>query len=1004
MFGTLRLVVFFFLLAGVSWAYPETPAPSSEPLGRIETDHFTVIHQESLAETAPLVAAYCEEAYRVLVPVLGWAPREKTKVIYIDAHDTHNGWATPSPHNVISLYAAGSEPWSSIYETGDYLRRTIYHELTHVLSMDMRYGYSAFFSSIFGKGAGEYGAIGLVLSFFSNSPIVFTPRWFLEGLSIWSETEFTPPGRGRSTYVDMIFRTAVRDGNLIPFSEWDLSLPRWPYGMCAYLYGMKFFEQLYQTGPGPNPVGSLTQDSARRFAFGLNAAVYDLTGRNVDELAADALAAETARQKMKLARLRTVPVTPAVRETPRGLNVQAPVFIGDRIFFGGREEERRSGLYVLAADDARPARLFPWQGSFAPAGLSPAQNGKYLFYNQLQVLDGENYWYEVKRLNLQTWREDLVDNQGRFRAVSASPDGRRLAAASQRAGKSGLFILDLDERGRIVKEQELLAVPWQDDLAGPTFAPDGARIAFVQADRAKYKLLVYDLESGALTLVRESAARIMGPAWHPLQNILVYASDENGVFNLHQVAAEPLGEVRALTNVTGGLFQPCFSPDGTKLAAVGVDGFGPHLVVIPYRPEALAGRALPGVGPDWPSGKIQAWLRAGGLDPVARPRVDQTASTAYNSLTGIRFDYWSPWIQTSSRGLMGGAAASLSDPSGFQEINVSAGYETYYRTGLGSLHYFYRGLYPEFHLWGVRSQDSYHRLLVETATRDRFDLELETNRYGGAVDIPMVKRDWRLSLLVGAEFVDTGYIRQNRDDWRKRRLAQYPSDEDEGLGFVGLVYRDGTAFGRSFSVEDGRRVSVTAEGADESIAGGVTRGRILAEWDEYISLPWLKNHVLKLSGAYGSGNGDRTAQGLFGLGGNGSILADSIPGAPGTLTLRGYRENFQTGREIVRAGAAYRFPLFGFQRGREGGFPFYANQIFGEFFYEGGRTYDPVGAGDDLGWLNSCGAEVNFSMTVFRYLAFAPGLGVAAAPDRIRKGRDEGVIIPYLSIKGWVSF
>jgi hypothetical protein len=74
-----------------------------------------------------------------------------------------------------------------------------------------------------------------------------------------------------------------------------------------------------------------------------------------------------------------------------------------------------------------------------------------------------------------------------------------------------------------------------------------------------------------------------------------------------------------------------------------------------------------------------------------------------------------------------------------------------------------------------------------------------------------------------------------------------------------------------------------------------------------------------------------------------------------------------------------------------------------ELFYESGRTYDDEGIGDDIGWLHSAGLEVNYGLTLLRFLSFAPGLGVAYVPQRDDRDPDEYEVVPYLSIKLWAN-
>lgn len=235
-------------------------------------------------------------------------------------------------------------------------------------------------------------------------------------------------------------------------------------------------------------------------------------------------------------------------------------------------------------------------------------------------------------------------------------------------------------------------------------------------------------------------------------------------------------------------------------------------------------------------------------------------------------------------------------------------------------------------------------------------------------------------------------------------LSVEPTTKNEGLVWGRVNYFDGDYFGRSSSIEDGRLISVGGEVSRPALGGELSRSRYVANWNEYLSVLRLKNHVVKASAAFGYGTGDRTAQGLFGLGGLGSLIQEDSPGIPRILSLRGYESNFQTGDRILKAALAYRFPLKDFSKGREGVFPFYSRQLFAEVFYEGGRTWDDAGRGDDRGWINSYGVEVNYAMKILRYLAFSPGVGIVYVSDRPEDDEDDNKIQAYVTIKGWVNF
>ncbi len=980
-------------------AYQIGAVPHTEKLLIADTPHFRIIHQKSLTDSVPLLARYAEEAYAVLTEIYRWRPRGRIDLLYVDSLDTHNGWATVVPHNTILIYAAGAEPGSSIYAPGNDLRRTMHHELTHVLNMDMRFGYNRLFSRLFGKALPFGDPLSGAISLFSTSPAALTPAWYLEGQAIWAETQFAPPGRGESTFIDMLFRCAVRDDNLLPYSRWHLEIPHWPYGLGAYIYGARLIEEIDSGASSDEEIGALNEEIARGILFDSSRAARRSTGSSFEALSARALSRESALQRERLAILTSLPVTPVPRLTPEGMSVGVPVVLGSSVYFLAAVEEESSRLHLYDLNTGEVHRTASARTTPRFGSLSADRRTGSIVYTRLNIRSNDNLWYEVRRFDPASGIDSLVTADGRYRAVDVSPDGRRLAAVSQRGGKSHLSELPFDADGNLGAEQILLALPPESDLSSPRYSPDGAYLSYVEADRGGFRLKLFDTQSGSHRVIFASSSEIIAPTWRPGGEFLIFGSDLNGVFNLYEIDAKGKTPPVALTHVTGGLFFPAFSEDGRHLFAVSYDGFGPHLTQISYRADIPA-ESLPAVtltGGETPPARFASLREAGEVSgreaaealPFSRP---------YNSFSHIRFDYWAPWLTASVDGVQGGAGASFSDPSRFQDLKLLAGIESRYDTPVGGAFYTYRGIWPDIRLYGSAQQNFYYNLLRSETTGRRFDHAEETRRYGTVLDFPFLRIDRRITLELGYEYRDRRFIQEVADVTRNIPLSIPASELNEGLLWTRLNYFDAQNYGRSNSVEDGRLLSLGAEWSSRALGGELDRSRVLATWNEYLPIPWGNNHVLKLSAVYGFGGGDRIAQGLFGLGGLFDPVGVQTPGLPDRLPIRGYPSNFRTGERVIKAEAAYRFPILDLSRGREGAFPVYSRQIFAELFYEGGRTWKGQGSSDEQ-WMTSAGAEINYSLRILRYVAFAPGIGVAYAPERAAQK-----VQSYLTIKGWVNF
>ncbi|HPJ15385.1 MAG TPA: hypothetical protein PLJ39_09965, partial [Spirochaetota bacterium] len=76
----------------------------------IETDHFKIIYEDNLYKYAARLALISEKHYPVLTKSQKWIPYSKVKIVLTDDMDLSNGYATPSPDNIIRIYLKSPQP------------------------------------------------------------------------------------------------------------------------------------------------------------------------------------------------------------------------------------------------------------------------------------------------------------------------------------------------------------------------------------------------------------------------------------------------------------------------------------------------------------------------------------------------------------------------------------------------------------------------------------------------------------------------------------------------------------------------------------------------------------------------------------------------------------------------------------------------------------------------------------------------------------------------------
>ena len=133
----------------------------------LETPHFLIHYHQGGEAVARKAAGIAEDVHARLVPRIKWEPKQKTRLVLVDAMDGANGMATPTPYNymVIFLTQPLGGPGPGFTQYDDWLRLVITHEYVHVLHLDMVAGIPKALQSIFGR------------MYFPN---LFQPKWTIE--------------------------------------------------------------------------------------------------------------------------------------------------------------------------------------------------------------------------------------------------------------------------------------------------------------------------------------------------------------------------------------------------------------------------------------------------------------------------------------------------------------------------------------------------------------------------------------------------------------------------------------------------------------------------------------------------------------------------------------------------------------------------------------------------------------------------------------------------------
>jgi eukaryotic-like serine/threonine-protein kinase len=138
-----------------------------------------------------------------------------------------------------------------------------------------------------------------------------------------------------------------------------------------------------------------------------------------------------------------------------------------------------------------------------------------------------------------------------------SPDGKRIAFASDRSGTNEIWVCDSDGSNAVQ-----LTSLGASDTGTPRWSPDGKWIAFDSRKEGHADIYVMPSEGGAPRRLTTESAENNVPSWSDDGKWIYFSSDRNGPWQIWKVPAQ--GGTEAQVTQEGG-FEAFDSPDGKTL-------------------------------------------------------------------------------------------------------------------------------------------------------------------------------------------------------------------------------------------------------------------------------------------------------------------------------------------------------------------------------------------------------------------------------------------------------
>jgi hypothetical protein len=928
----------------------------------IKTDHFTIHYHQGLEGFAFRSADILENVHDTISGNFGWAPDDRTQVVLLDNTDFANGLATVLPYN--AMYINVVPPFSdlTISESDDWLALVLIHEYVHILTLDPVRGYASTLRNIFGKTLPGNDPLSMVLFLITAPPNIFLPGWWTEGIATWAETEYTSSGRGRSSFVDMIFRMAVYENMLPRVDLLNGDVPYWPSGSTRYIYGMLFKKYIADTYGQESP-GQLNLSHAGRLPFFINSPPKKITGLTYIDLYREVVRNLMTVQAQNIEKLMTSAFTDVITLPVTGERMTHPRISPQGRYLAVNRRDPHDHEAIIIYDLETFDIVFTINRLPSDRSLSWSSDGLRLFFTQALKKDSYNLYQDIFVFNVETDSVKQVTNNERTKDIDVSPDGSRIVFVKTEAGRQNISVLSL-ENGKTENITDYDGPV----LSSPRWSPDGRSIVYAkrESEGSTSLEIIHSEAAKPETLVTNDSSNVF-PAWSADGSSIIYSSDTTGVYNLFAYSLSEK-KVRQVTHLPGGAFHAEVADNNIYFSNYSSKGF--DIVEIPYRPSSWRKDIGPFIKKTWDKQKAGDRRAVEGDPHIA----SDYKITKYDPSKTLRPRFWLPTISYDDEGVIPGAFTAGHDVLGYHTYTLRAGRGVSGRTYF-DISYLYDRWKPSF-LFRAFSLPVYYDDLFD----DGSGYYERSTGAGLEIRYPLPMRSLRSHYTVRAGFNMVNV--SNLTDIRNRGVGTYNIFEGrEDFVFTGFTYRGALRYPLSISYEQGREISFLLK----SYIMGPDHREYLLDYKEYIGRS--KNHTIFLNISGAISEGEHSAQQSFSIGG--------VPYVQNRFPIRGFPSNFERGKYVIKSTLEYRFPVWYIFRGWNTK-PVFLDRLHMALFTDAGNTWGIFNDFEINDVSVGIGAEARMDTVIGYKARITPSLGFAQGiTDR---GETQVYFILYINI------